>query len=83
MPFTYIIQCGDGTLYTGWTTDLERRVTDHNAGHGAHYTRSRRPVRLVYWEEHATSAQAQRRESVIKGLSRREKLGLIADQEKG
>ncbi|MEA3346397.1 MAG: GIY-YIG nuclease family protein [Chloroflexota bacterium] len=81
MPVTYILRCSDGTLYTGWTTDLERRVAEHNAGRGARYTRGRRPVRLVYREEHPTSTEAQRRERAIKKLSRREKLALIEFQE--
>jgi len=83
VPFTYILQCRDGTLYTGWTTDLERRVADHNAGRGARYTRGRRPVRLVYWEEYSTSAEAQRRERALRGLSRRKKLALIEAQGEG
>ena len=50
MNYTYIVQCSDGTLYTGWTTDVERRVRTHNSGKGAKYTRSRLPVTLVYYE---------------------------------
>ena len=52
--YTYMVKCSDGTLYTGWTTDLEYRVKAHNAGEGAKYTRSRLPVELVYYEEYAT-----------------------------
>ena len=83
MPFTYFLQCRDGTLYTGWTTDLERRGADHNAGRGGRYTRGRQPVRLVYWEEHPTSAEAQRREWALRCLSRRKKLALIEAQGEG
>jgi putative endonuclease len=73
----YILQCADGTLYTGWTTDLERRLRAHNSGRGAKYTRGRRPVRLVYQEEQPTRSAAQRREAAIRRLSRADKLKLI------
>jgi putative endonuclease len=73
----YILQCADGTLYTGWTTDLERRLRAHNSGQGARYTRGRRPVRLVYQEEQSTRSAAQRREAAIRRLSRIDKLKLI------
>jgi putative endonuclease len=73
----YILQCADGTLYTGWTTDLERRLRAHNSGQGARYTRGRRPVRLVYQEEQLTRSAAQRREVAIRRLSRADKLKLI------
>lgn len=75
--FTYILKCADGTLYTGWTTDLARRVACHNSGMGAKYTRSRRPVNLVYWEEYETKEEAMRREWALKQLSRAQKLELI------
>ncbi len=77
--YVYILECGDGTLYTGWTTDLKRRLSEHNAGKGAKYTRSRRPVRLRYYEEFATKEEAMRREAAIKRLSRRDKLNLLLD----
>ena len=77
MAVVYILQCADGTLYTGWTTDLERRVRAHNNGQGARYTRGRRPVRLVYREEQPTRSAAQRREDAIRRLSRTDKLKLI------
>jgi len=77
LPYVYILECADGTLYTGWTTDLARRVRAHNEGQGAHYTRSRRPVRLVYWEEVSSRRAAQQRELVLKRLSRRGRLTLI------
>lgn len=77
MPVVYILQCADGTLYTGWTMDLERRLRAHNSGQGARYTRGRRPVRLVYQEEQPTRSAAQKREAAIRRLSRAEKLKLI------
>ena len=73
----YILRCADGTLYTGCTNDLSRRLAAHNAGKGAKYTRSRRPVELVYREEVPDKSAALRREAAIKGLSRGEKLALI------
>ena len=76
--YTYLLCCADGTLYCGWTNDLERRVRTHNAGQGAKYTRSRRPVRLVYFEEHATREEAMRREWQLKQLTRARKEALIA-----
>ncbi|MDF2929241.1 GIY-YIG nuclease family protein [Anaerospora sp.] len=75
--FTYIVECADGSLYTGWTTNLEQRVAVHNAGKGARYTRSRLPVKLVWWEEQQGKEAAQSREARIKLLSRQEKLILI------
>jgi len=75
--FTYILECADGTLYVGWTTDLERRLRAHNAGRGGRYTRGRRPVRLAYFEEHSTRQEARRREVVLRRLPRAVKLGLI------
>ncbi|WP_211204957.1 GIY-YIG nuclease family protein [Selenomonas sputigena] len=76
--FTYILVCADGTLYTGWTNDLEKRLAAHNAGRGAKYTRSRRPVRLFYYEEFAEKCEAQRRECEIKRLPREKKIALAA-----
>lgn len=77
--FVYIVQCADDTLYTGWTTSLPRRLAAHNSGaRGAKYTRSRRPVRLVWFEKHPTPSAALRREAAIKRLSRPQKLALIA-----
>lgn len=78
--YTYIVECRDESLYTGWTTDLKRRITAHNAGKGAKYTKSRRPVRLVYWEEFETKEEAMRREYAIKHMSRQEKKKLIEKQ---
>ena len=78
--FTYILVCADGTLYTGWTNDLEKRLAAHNAGKGAKYTRSRRPVRLLYYEAFREKCEAQRRECEIKRLPREKKLALAALQ---
>ena len=75
--YVYILRCYDGSLYTGWTTDLKQRVKAHNEGKGAKYTRSRRPVELVYHEEFGTKSEALKREAAIKRLSREEKLPLI------
>ena len=75
--YVYILRCYDGSLYTGWTTDLKQRVKAHNEGKGAKYTRSRRPVELVYHEEFETKSEALKREVAIKRLSREEKLMLI------
>lgn len=73
-----MLECRDGTFYTGWTTDLSARLADHQSGRGARYTRSRRPVRLVYSEELPTSNDARRREAAIKRLKRPAKLKLLA-----
>ena len=77
--FVYMVECADQTLYTGWTTDVERRLKAHNAGLGARYTRQRGPVRLVYVEEVADRRTALKRELQIKRLSRAEKLKLIGN----
>ena len=74
----YILRCGDGTLYTGCTNDLPRRLRAHQSGCGAKYTRSRLPVELVYQEPAADRYAALRREAAIKALTRGEKLALIA-----
>ena len=78
MNYTYILKCADGTLYCGWTNDLEKRLKAHNSGKGAKYTRSRLPVTLVYYEEFETSTEAQKREYQIKRLTRKQKLSLIS-----
>ena len=74
---TYILQCSDNTLYTGWTNNLKKRLQAHNRGQASKYTRSRRPVTLVYAEPHATKQEAMRREAEIKQLSRKQKEALI------
>ncbi len=81
MSFTYIVACADGTLYTGWTNDLDKRVKAHNDGKGAKYTKCRRPVSLAYFERYETKEQAMHREYEIKRLSRKEKLKLIGKSE--
>lgn len=78
MAFVYIVECADGTFYTGWALDVTRRVEAHNAGRGARYTRAHGPVRLVYAEECASRVDAQRRETAIKRLPRAAKQALIA-----
>ena len=75
--YIYILRCADGTFYTGYSTDPERRARVHNSGKGAKYTRSRLPVKLVYTEEFDDKSEAMRREYAIKQLSRAEKEKLI------
>ncbi len=75
--FCYILECTDGTYYTGWTTDPQRRLRQHNHGSGARYTRYRRPVRLVYVEEQPDRGSAMRREVQIKRMRREKKERLI------
>ena len=77
MNYTYIARCSDGTLYTGWTNDLKKRIKDHNEGRGAKYTRSRRPGELVYFEEFYTKGEAMSREWTIKQMPRRKKEEMI------
>lgn len=75
--FVYVLRCADDTLYTGYTTDPERRVREHDAGEGAKYTRGRTPVELVHLERFASRSVAQSREYAIKQLSRAEKDSLV------
>lgn len=75
--FCYIVECADGTYYTGWTTDPERRVRQHNQGAGARYTKTRRPVQLVYLEPQPDKISALKRERAIKALSRKQKIKLF------
>jgi len=77
MNYVYILRCSDDSLYCGWTTDLEHRVAAHNNGSGAKYTRSRRPVVLVYTEQYEDKGAALSREWHIKRMRRNEKLELI------
>ncbi|RLS54265.1 MAG: GIY-YIG nuclease family protein [Planctomycetota bacterium] len=77
MWFVYLVRCQDSTLYTGMTNNVEQRLAKHNRGKGARYTRTRRPVQLVYQEIQASRSLALKREYAIKGLSRREKESLI------
>ena len=77
MPFTYIVRCADSTLYVGHTEDLASREQTHNEGKGAKYTATRRPVRMVYAEEHASFASAIARERQLKRWSHKKKEALI------
>ena len=80
MWYLYILRCGDGTLYTGITTDVERRLEAHRQGRGAKYTRGRGPLELAYQEECGTHSEALKREYAIKQLSREEKEDLIGNK---
>lgn len=75
--YIYMLECADGTLYTGWTNDLERRIASHNSGVASKYTRARTPVRMVYSESFETREEAMSREMRIKRLTRAQKLVLI------
>lgn len=79
MAYTYIVQCKDGTLYTGYTTNLEKRIKCHNDGKGAKYTRCRLPVELKYVEEFHSKREAMKREYEIKKMSRDEKIKLFLE----
>ncbi len=78
--YTYILKCADGSLYCGWTNNLEKRLSAHNAGTASKYTRTRRPVELAYFEQFETKQEAMSREYHIKRLTREEKLKLIKDK---
>jgi putative endonuclease len=77
--FVYVLECDDGSLYTGYTTDVERRLKEHRAGTGAKYTRGQAPFELVHVESFADQSAAQSREAAIKALSRREKESLVSE----
>ena len=77
MPYTYIVQCGDNSFYTGWTTNLDERVKVHNQGNGAKYTRGRLPVKLVYWEFQKDRSEAQKREASLRRLNKKQKESLV------
>ena len=77
MNYTYILECSDGSYYTCWTKDIQKRLHAHNEGKGAKYTRSRLPVVLAYYETFETKEEAMRREWQIKHLSRKEKEKLV------
>ena len=81
--FCYIVECADGTFYTGWAIDPEKRVAVHNQGRGAKYTRMRLPVKLVYVEEQADRTSAMKRERAIKKMKREGKMRLIVGGKKG
>ncbi len=75
--YTYMVRCKDGSLYTGWTNNLEKRLQAHNEGSGAKYTKTRRPVELVYYEEYESKTQAMKREYEIKQLPKKKKEELL------
>jgi len=75
--FVYLLRCSDGSLYCGWTNDVQRRLVEHEAGTASRYTRSRRPVKVAWWAEMASRSEAMREEARIKRLSRAEKLALF------
>lgn len=77
--YVYILKCKDGTLYTGYTNNLERRIKAHNSGKGAKYTRCRLPVELVYSETYETKSEAMKREYYIKQMRREDKMKLISN----
>ena len=79
MNYTYILRCRDGSLYTGWTNNLEKRLNCHNAGKGAKYTKARLPVELAYFETFHTKKEAMQREWEIKKMTRKEKIALIEE----
>ena len=80
--YCYIVECADGTYYTGWTVNPERRVTVHNKGRGARYTRMRGPVKLVYVEELPDKKSAMKREIAIKKMKREGKMKLMDGSKK-
>ncbi|WP_330400307.1 GIY-YIG nuclease family protein [Tepidibacter mesophilus] len=75
--YVYIIECSDGTFYTGYTNNLDKRINTHNKGKGAKYTRCRLPVKLRYYEEYDLKSEALKREYKIKQMTRKEKIQLI------
>jgi putative endonuclease len=75
--YCYILECADGTYYTGWSTDPNRRMDQHNKGKGARYTKTRRPVKLVYIEPQPDKISALKRERAIKALTRKQKIILV------
>ncbi|GAA0078214.1 GIY-YIG nuclease family protein [Clostridium sp. CTA-5] len=77
MNYVYIVECSDGTFYTGWTVDLEKRIKSHSSGKGAKYTRGRGPVKLLYYEKFNNKSDAMKREYEIKRLNRQQKEILI------
>ncbi len=77
MNFTYILKCGDGSFYTGWTNDIVKRLNMHRSSRGARYTRGRGPLELVYLEVSDTRSEAMRREAYIKRMTKIEKLAMV------
>ena len=83
VSYVYMLACADGTLYTGWTVDLQQRIKAHNQGKASKYTRARRPVKQVYHECFGCRKEAMQREYFLKRLTRAEKLTLIKTSKKG
>lgn len=79
--YTYMVRCRDGSLYTGWTNHIEKRMQDHNSGRGAKYTRGRTPVELVYLEASDSKQEAMRKEAYYKRLTRGQKEAMIASEQ--
>ena len=77
MNWVYILECSDGSYYTGWTNDLDKRIKTHNKGKGAKYTRARLPVKLIYFEEFEDKIEAMRRERNIKKMTRKQKEEMV------
>lgn len=73
MNYAYLVRCSDGSFYAGWTNDIKKRIRAHNGGNGAKYTKTRRPVKLVYLERFDTKPEAMKREAALKKLSHRQK----------
>lgn len=80
MNYVYILECSDGTFYTGWTNNLQKRIDMHSKGMGAKYTRGRGPVKLVYYEEYEEKKEAMKREYEIKQLTKKQKILLVNNQ---
>ena len=81
MNYAYLVRCCDNSLYAGWTNDIEKRIKSHNAGTGAKYTKSRRPVTLAYLEEFDTKSEAMKREAALKKMTHRQKEELASGWE--
>ena len=79
MNYVYIVECSDGTFYTGWTNNLEKRIYMHSNGVGAKYTKGRGPVKLMHYEEFEEKKDAMKREYEIKKLTRKAKISLIKE----
>ena len=75
--YIYLLKCADGTIYTGITTDVQRRFEEHKNGKGAHYTRAKKAIKILYTEEHQDRSSASKREAEIKKLTRKQKLDLV------
>jgi putative endonuclease len=82
-PYCYILQCADGSFYTGWTNDLARRYRQHRSGNGGRYTRTHSPVALVFFEPETDKTAARKREAAIKKLPRAKKAELVAGKWSG